>query len=278
MFFALGTYQFQGIKLPQSFSISHEKNYGQTPIIVGKPIVQQTGDKLLEITIQASFHVDFCTPNDEFDKLEAIRSSAIVSKLVDGTGKNYGDFVITKLDKTAISALDNGYITYMQVNISLLEYNTNATASAKTGSALSSQSPVAATAVSESATPASTIYGNISSGLTSANSASTLIKANTSPSTGMYSKISTLATSAKTSFDTANSQVQNTKKMVYRTLDLQNILTNAGTALTDIKTACTLKKPSDLLIANTKLESAVNSMSGARAPIAAFIGSKEAGS
>jgi phage protein U len=142
MFLTFGNITFQGIKLPQTFESSFETNYGQIPIIASKPVVQGTGEKLDEHDLTAYFHIDFCTPRTEVNVLQTMRKAGTVSYLVDGTGKNYGRFVITTLQESKVTCLNDGYETSITIQIHLLEYNTNASMIKQTGSALVSQNPV----------------------------------------------------------------------------------------------------------------------------------------
>ena len=143
MFLQLGTYKFEGIKLPQSWNRSRETIYGQIAIIGSKPVVQNVGEKLEEIELGIFLSSEFCTPKSELEALHSIRIRGVVSNLVDGTGKNYGKFVITSIQEDIVNALPDGYITDISATLRLLEYNTTDSLVKQTGKAFANSNPVA---------------------------------------------------------------------------------------------------------------------------------------
>ena len=277
MFLTFANITFQGIKLPQSWDGSFETNYGQIPIIGSKPVVQGTGEKLDEYDITALFHIEFCTPRAEMHALQKVRKGGIVDYLVDGTGKNYGKFVITTLSESKVVCLDNGYPTAITCQIHLLEYNTNASFIKQTGSALVSQSPVPIAAIPLKQSTGLSIAESVKSGQISSARLQASIAANPAPSNGMYTKIAATADSAKSSFMQANTKVEATKKIAFRAINLSNSITMVNSALDDIKAAAAVKNPNDLLTANNKLTDSLYYMNKSYAPVAAFIGSREGG-
>lgn len=277
MFLTFGNITFQGIKLPQAFDGSFETMYGQIPIIGGKPVVQGTGEKLYEYDLTIYFHSDFCTPRAEMNSLHSMRIAGTVAYVVDGTGKNYGRFVITTIQESKVTCLDNGYETAITAVIHLLEYNTNSSISKQTGSALSSQNPVSVSPITPKQSVGMAINADLLSGRQASAKLQSHITNSVTPSTGRYQQITSLATSAKAYFTAANKKVEATKKIVYRAINLKNSITNINSALDDINSAATVKNYSELLTANTKLTDAFYYLNKSQAPVAAFIGSREGG-
>ncbi|MDP4201434.1 MAG: phage tail protein [Bacteroidota bacterium] len=277
MFLTFGNITFQGIKLPTSFESSFETIYGQIPIIGTKPVVQGIGEKLDEHDITAYFHTDFCTPRTEVNAMQAMRKSGTVAYLVDGTGKNYGRFVITTLQESKVVCLDNGYETAITVQIHLLEYNTNASVFKQKGSALASQNPVKVTPIALKASVGALINADVLSATQASATLQNHITESSTPSAGKYQQIVSVVTSAKASITSANAKVEATKKVVFRAMNLRNSFTMVNSALDDVKAAATIKNYNDLLTANNKLTDSLYYMNKSYAPVAAFIGSREGG-
>ncbi len=277
MFLTFGNITFQGIKLPQTFESSFETQYGQIPIIGSKPVVQGTGEKLDEHDITAYFHSDFCTPRTEVNVLQTMRKAGTVAYLVDGTGKNYGQFVLTTLQESKVTCLSDGYETSITVQIHLLEYNTNVSVLKQTGSALVSQNPVKVDPIS----PKQSVGASVNADMLSATQASSKLQSNISesktPSDGKYKRIASVATSAKSSIASADAKVASTKKIAYRAVNLRNSFIMVNSALDDVHAAATIKNYNDLLTANNKLTDSLSYMNKSYAPVAAFIGSREGG-
>jgi phage protein U len=277
MFLTFGNITFQGIKLPQTWDSSYETNYGQIPIIVSKPVVQGTGEKLDEHDITAYFHADFCTPRTEVTALQTMRKAGTVAYLVDGTGKNYGRFVITTLQETKVTCLDNGYETSVTISLHLLEYNTNASYIKQTGKALSSQNPVKETAATPLVSPALEIHTSTKNALQTSASLQSKITANSTPTSGMYNTISTLATQAKAYFTEVNSLIAVTNKIIARVKTLQSSITSVNSNLDQIVTYASAGDYNNLSTANTNLSDSLDTFNSSYAPVAAFIGSREGG-
>lgn len=273
MFLQLGDYIFEGIKLPQSWAGSFATNYAQIPIIDGKPVVQKTGEKLIEFDITAEFRDEFCTPADEVEALQLYRINGNVLQLTGGDGVNYGRYVITDISIVNVRASNDGYVSAIQASIKLLEYNTTATTVKQTGAALKSSAPVEETPLSPLVPLPAQISNNISSGIVKSNE----INTRSNSSTLNYSRISSLAAEAVNAFDAANTQVESTEKVIYRAIALQNSLTSAKNAAQAVKTASDIQNFTDLMTANDNLSISVYHLKGAAAPVAAFVGSREGG-
>jgi len=274
MFLQLGTYKFQGIKLPQSWDISYSTEYSQIPLINGKPSVQAVGENLIEQSFGIFLSSEFCNPTEEIAALNLSRINAEVLPLIDGIGRNYGKYVIKNIDVSNTQCLANGTPTAISATISLLEYN-SITKTKNTGEALASKLPPSEIKAVQLSSTAQSIHDNITKGIMSSNQISSHVTSE--PSIGMYKKIASLASEAKKSFEAANTQINNTKKLIYRVTSLRTALTNAAVAAQFVRNAADINSFNDLLNANVTLGSAVSLLSVSSVPVVAFIGSREGG-
>lgn len=134
MYAKLGDIEFKELMGFDSLSDARETTYAQHPLLNGKPILDRTGEGLIEFTMNVTYHVGFCNPEDEFAKLNDARAAGTVLPFVYGNGFIEGDFVITKLDRTINKTDNSGNLEWISVAISLLEYisgNTAATQQAR---------------------------------------------------------------------------------------------------------------------------------------------------
>ncbi len=274
MFIQLGTYKFENAVLPQSWSSSNETVYAQIPIINGKPVLQAVGEALAELSISVYFSAEFCNPQAELDKLNQSRSNREILPMISGSGRNFGKFVISKIDQDNSVCNPDGSISGMSVSISLIEYNSYIETKA-TGKALTSSAPVTEVAKIQPKGIALSIQSDIDTGKTSASQISK--DSQTQPTVGKFNKIKENAQKAKDAFNSANEKINKTKKLVYRVQGLYTALGQAQTAADLVRVAAESNSFDDLMNANVLLEGAVNSINDSSAPLAAFIGSREGG-
>ena len=270
MLLQLGTYKFEGLKLPESWSNSRETKYSEIPIIGGKPSIQKVGQSLDTIDLGISFSAEYCNPQDEMDSLNLSRTNGEVMQLVDGTGRNYGKFVITTISDTYSQCLSNGFPILIMATISLLEYNSQ-TVTKSTGKALTSNSPVVQTQVTQVVTTQSDISNTIKEGSNTANE----ITIPDNPSAGMLTKIKNAATSASQSFNSAVTKIQAVEKLVNR---LSSLVTSLQTASADAQTLASYASSgniTDLAGAKSSLDSSVSLVNGNSSLLAGIIGSRE---
>ena len=274
MFLQLGTYRFEGAKLPESWTGNFETNYVQIPIINGKAVVQSTGEKLNELEIGALFSEEFgYVPMDEVEKLQLSRRNKEVLQLTGGDGVNYGRYVITKCPVTFKRFKANGYVDQCSISLSLLEYNTTRTTVRVEGEALVSMEPITELPGLPSVQVASSINQDINGGIQKSKQIST----ETNKDSIDFSKIESLATTVNELWVSANDKIQDTKKIIYKTVQLQNVIENGIDAAELVRQAAEIENVNDLYAANTILEQANYEINGAFSPIIAFEGSREGG-
>lgn len=121
MFGTFGNITFELLKAPQSFSHKKETEFAEHARINNKPMLQKTGEKLDEITIQVQFHVSFCDPTAEAATIEAARKSATAEALVFGNGEFVGTFVISAITKTLNEAFADGSPLCSTLDLTLRE-------------------------------------------------------------------------------------------------------------------------------------------------------------
>ncbi|MDR2001405.1 MAG: phage tail protein [Prevotella sp.] len=281
MFLTFGSILFQGVKLPQKWEGTHETEYSNIDIIGKKPVVQGIGEKLDEYDIDIFLHSDFCDPRTEFEALQDIRKRGVINELVDGTGHSFGRFVITSLGVSNIINSDDGYPIAISVALHLLEYN-GAGVSSPDAEAIRDEvswnlyEPGASRVPVKMSAPMR-INADIKNATQKASSIRDKINVAVSFTQGMYNKIAKTADEVKQEFDKVNAQVEKTKKLIYRAKDLKNSITMVNSALQDIKSAAEIRNFDDLLAANNFLSQSMYYLDKSKAPVVAFLASRESG-
>lgn len=270
MLLQLGTYKFEGLKLPESWSSSKETKYSEIPIIGGKPSIQKVGQSLDKIDLEISFSAEYCNPQQEMDALNLSRINGEVMQLVDGTGRNYGKYVITTISEANRQCLSNGFPILITAAISLLEYNSQ-TVSSVTGEALISKSPIEQEKAPQVVTTQSDIMNTIKNG----SDASKEITVTDNPSAGMLTKIKKAAESVSNTFNSAISKIQETEKLVYR---LSSLVSSLQTAAYDAQVLASYAASGNITAlagAKSSLDSSVILVNDNSSLLAGIIGSRE---
>jgi len=109
-------------------------------LIEGKPRLQWVGDALDEITWRMLFHVSFCSPEAELQKLEQLLASHAAAPLSSANGDSLGTFVVTSITKTTRWTLEDGTLLCFDATVDLKEFVVPPAPVTQTAS----QSPVAA--------------------------------------------------------------------------------------------------------------------------------------
>lgn len=112
--FALTTY-FEGVEQ------QYQANYAEIARIGQKPLLQFTGHALDTFSLDMLFHVEFCTPQDEIDKLISLKDAREAGGLVLDNGRHAGYFVITTLDVVATQVTPKGDLVQATVKVQLKE-------------------------------------------------------------------------------------------------------------------------------------------------------------
>lgn len=122
MYCRLGDIIFESLIGFESIQDKRETSYVEHPVIIGKSLLQKTGEKLIEFSGVINFHVGFCNPEEQYRKLNDARIAGKELTFIYGNGFVEGDFVITTLERTINQTDKNGNFVSITCNISLKEF------------------------------------------------------------------------------------------------------------------------------------------------------------
>lgn len=122
MYAVLGEIEFEVVAYWDAFETTMGVDYASHARIEGKPGVQFIGDKLDKITLQYSFHSQFCQPSAEFSRLRSAMTSHQAMALVFGNGDYRGWFVITDLSASHQHTDPTGSVIAQTGSLTLQEY------------------------------------------------------------------------------------------------------------------------------------------------------------
>ncbi len=122
MFALLGEIQFDLITYFDGFDSQFDADYAEHALIEGKPRLQWTGDKLDEISIQLSFHAQFCDPELELLRLKSAKEAHQAMALVLGNGDYKGWFVLTQVRASSRQTDQAGTLIALEASITLREF------------------------------------------------------------------------------------------------------------------------------------------------------------
>lgn len=121
MYAQLGDIIFEALIGPDQYDDSQETTFAEVPLINSKPKLQRTGEKLQEINLGISLNTAFCSPEEEFKKLNDKRITGEILPFVWGSGDVEGDFVIRSIKKTINALAPSGALRDITLQISLIE-------------------------------------------------------------------------------------------------------------------------------------------------------------
>lgn len=122
MYAVLGEIEFEVVAYWDAFETTMGVDYASHARIEGKPGVQFIGDKLDKITLQFSFHSQFCQPLTEFNRLRTAMTAHQAMALVFGNGDYRGWFVITDLSASHQHTDPYGNVIAQSGSLTLQEY------------------------------------------------------------------------------------------------------------------------------------------------------------
>lgn len=168
MFAQLGDIVFSGPLGPSSQEIGTSVNFAQHALIDGKPRLQRVGSNLDELKLSMRFHISFCTPEDEMQKLYAYRDSSEELLYITGTGSLIGYFVVRSVNRNDVQQAPNGKLIEVMVDVELVESfvpdraAANVEAAKNSGFAFDGNDPQIAPAYIEPITPTAVMSKNLS--------------------------------------------------------------------------------------------------------------------
>lgn len=117
----LGEIEFQLLTLPSSYSLGADFNYVEHDKIMGKPTLQKVGGNLRTISLDFRFHVSWCNPKEQYDKLKEAEATDKPLPLV--IGEDFLDeWVIISLNKTVEQFLPDMSYHWIEVQVRLKEF------------------------------------------------------------------------------------------------------------------------------------------------------------
>lgn len=122
MYAVLGEIEFDVVAYWDGFDNTMGVDYASHARIEGKPGVQFIGDKLDKITLQFSFHSQFCQPTTALNRLREAMTTHQAMALVFGNGDYRGWFVITDLTTSHQHTDPYGNVIALSGSLSLQEY------------------------------------------------------------------------------------------------------------------------------------------------------------
>ncbi|EAZ9183235.1 chemotaxis protein [Salmonella enterica subsp. salamae] len=122
MYAVLGEIEFDVVAYWDGFDNTMGVDYASHARIEGKPGVQFIGDKLDKITLQFSFHSQFCQPATALNRLREAMTAHQAMALVFGNGDYRGWFVITDLTTSHQHTDPYGNVIALSGSLSLQEY------------------------------------------------------------------------------------------------------------------------------------------------------------
>ena len=122
--FVLGDRQFQqAIMSPASEGYAKSHTYAEMKPATGKPVLQNKGENLQEISLSFFFHCDFCDPSEEIIWLNDTMNAGVVCPYYWENGEFKGNYVILKVNVRTEKRLGTGELIAATVDVDLKEYS-----------------------------------------------------------------------------------------------------------------------------------------------------------
>ena len=147
MFAKLGDITFDILPYISNMDETTSSNYAEHAVIEGKPKLQYLGENLDEINISAKFHLSYCIPSTEIQKLKEAKSKHEALPLIYGNGEYVGKFVIVEIQKTSVQSDGFGNIIAIDAAIRLKENSEAEELSASTKKKIAPKPPILSSAV-----------------------------------------------------------------------------------------------------------------------------------
>lgn len=138
MFASIGTISFQVVASPSKMEMEKEYHYEKIKVIGAPPILQWIYDDLRQVKLSIFLHQLWCNPDSAVASIQALASTHQPQNFVYGNGKNFGAFVVQKLQLKQVWQADNGNTVAASAELDLEEY---------VASALPAGAPPSATAL-----------------------------------------------------------------------------------------------------------------------------------
>lgn len=118
----LGDMQIMPLWSPTAWKQRHGASWAQIPLIGGKPALQRTGSKLIEIELDFEIRQEDVVVKDVLAALQEAEDEGQVLPFILGTGEFLGLFVADDHEVTKAFTLADGALVGAQVRVKLLEF------------------------------------------------------------------------------------------------------------------------------------------------------------
>lgn len=117
----LGPIKFKSIETPVSEQYQSTHTFARVKPAVGKPILQDKGEGLTELSLGMYFHTSFCNPGSNISQLHTMKKESQVCPYFWDNGEFKGNFYIEKIGVVAEKRLPDGALLSASVDIALIE-------------------------------------------------------------------------------------------------------------------------------------------------------------
>lgn len=122
MYYQLGDITFEGAYGPISISSQHSGRYADLPLVNGGSQLQKTGDALVTVNFDILLHFTFADVAEAISTFEVYREEGSIVPFTDGTGADYGTYVVSSYNITRKQANPQGETVSANLSVTLTEY------------------------------------------------------------------------------------------------------------------------------------------------------------
>jgi len=274
----LGSIVFIGTSGFSSFSKTQESSYSKHNRILRKPSIQRTGDKLDIINLGIHLNYAFTNPQERIQELEEAKASNESLPLILGTGEIVGSFVIQRIIQNSNKLDVDGNIIDANIDIELLEsFVTSEQREALVNAfAISSNNPIISNAEDTlfGGSDAANDFNNGKSQTREINKYVEFAEKVTSKTKHFLFKAKNLSSfvqanllNFKNKVDGAGDQYDNFAEMSSQAQDVIN-------KASDLEIAATNENLEQAIIANSSLQSSIETLNNASVPFISQVGTR----
>lgn len=284
MFLQLGNIIFKGLLSPNSFSAEgDEATYAEYALIGGKPRMAKTGDELEVLTFEIKLHAEFCNPEEQINALKTAKVNGTILPLLMGNGKYRGDYVIISNPYTIDQALSDGTVVRATVNLTIKEYisynklEQKQLNQRKAAFAVGNKNPVVRVNPQPDDTTKS-IARNITGTKQQVNQVNNLVndyQNNVSNRPVIAKKIIDSCKQAQQNLSDLNDQLESARETYNTFTAIKGAAASAVTAVKGISSLFPFTSPTDLLTANSYLQSSVGTLGSVSLPLIQLVATRQ---
>jgi phage protein U len=250
------------------FTDTRGVQYAQHALIDSKPRLQSTGDDLIALKFSIRLHRQFIIPETEIEKFTQYLNEKTIVPITLGTGEYLGEFVITNITKEVVQTLDDGTIFECTLDISILEWVGNISATIQ-GKAISSNNPPRFQSIDVPMSPAGKVVTDVHDTTAMANAMDKDIQdANNNPAKrGQKMKAALLKTQQlDQNLKNVKNIVANSFRLVNEAKNLEKKAERSQKDLAKLKSALEIRDMESAMQANRDFQTNLGNVSGATSP------------